>query len=623
MPLQDWLSLQSLGWSLLRIAWLWLGLHAAGTLVGRIGPVSNHLGRMPRAVLGMLANACLLLILSWLGVMYRGVIAPILVVEGLAGIILIYMKLRRMRPKLKLGRTDLLLLPFLALGTFLLLTNLMFAARPDLYLDDPHVTYIVQPDRWLNEGGMHFLDEMVFSGLPMVNEMLLLMPSSLSIDRIDQLILGQLFEMSLLLATIIYGMSILKLSWRWFPAISIALGGCYQLVLWGHVAKPDMAAVFFATLAFTLLIRSWLKRGRATVTDASAFLLLGLALGTKQTAYLLILPFGVLATRIARRESWRLTRIAAYALVLVSIPLLFAVRTAAYTGSPFYPHMSVRPLLKEEWTRPDLEIEFLQSLDRSSEQYPDVTPLEDFGRYLLFWGASLYIFLAGLAAAWKHISPKIALASIAVLSLYVLQVSMVFRPLWWSGKYGILLIPAAALVGSHFLSRWRFGIQTASLLALVTLLVYGTFREPVTEHYTLAYRWELLQSYAGGEWRCEDQEKGTLMEHLPAVMWMNHNLPEGSRILCFRARHRYLSDHELVVVERHPLTARLFLQNSAAAEIELMEKAGIDYLLIRPQDPFFFDDERFLAFLPLLPDGELFRPRAEIGGYRIYELLGR
>jgi hypothetical protein len=58
------------------------------------------------------------------------------------------------------------------------------------------------------------------------------------------------------------------------------------------------------------------------------------------------------------------------------------------------------------------------------------------------------------------------------------------------------------------------------------------------------------------------------MEHLPAVMWMNHNLPEGSRILCFRTRHRYLSDHELVVVERHPLTARLFLQNSAAAEIE-------------------------------------------------------
>jgi hypothetical protein len=622
MPLESWLSLESLAWSLFRIFLVWAAFYFAGWAVSRFQPAKRYLARLPATVLGMLTYMIVALLLSSLGAMTRSALTVTVAAGALPGIALAYIRLRPSLARLlrtKHGRGTYLIIIPLLLMAFIIITNLMIAGRPNMFQDDPHVTYIVQPDRWLNSGGIFYLEETIFSAMPINNELLLLFPCALSHNRIDQLILAQLFEMSLLVAVVFYGIRILRFGWRWLPAVSIAILGCYELVVWAHLAKPDSATVFFVSLAFLVLLRQIRYRESRHGPDYSPFLLMGLALSTKQTAYVALLPFAILVFYLAFAERWSPKPILLAVCMTLALPSMHAFRTLTHIGIPVFPYMGLDRFAAEKWRMPDIELEYMRVADRSSDAYPDVGPLENVYHFLLTWESAVLLLLATSVLAVRKRFMHLYWIFILSIVTYIVVSVWLFYPAWWGAKYGILLIPFAAFLSADVLRRLESGLATYTLTAVTVFVVYGLgFSTPRENYYSLDYRFSLLRSYMNERWQHESTYV-YFSDYIPSIMWMNHNLPEGTRILALRSRHRYLSNHPLFCIERHPATAGLFLENTIEEELDILRRAEITHILVNTRNPFYPEDLHLLQIIKHFNDREYFEC---VFNDRRYNVLG-
>jgi len=424
----SWLSLGSLIWSLSRVALVWLGFHGVGSLFGKLPVVKRYFALLPSAVPGMLLYMALFLVLSLLGVLTRTAVA----VSAAAGAIICVFQLAEKRrspwtlPFRKTGKW-LFMVP-VTIALFLVVTGTMIAGRPELAFNDTQVTYLVQPDRWLDQGRIHFIDETVFSAFPLVSEMLLLLPCSLSMDMMDQMVMGQLFCFSMLVALCLSALRIAGLDKRWLPAASIGIFGCTILVLWSHFAKPDSSALYFVTLSLLTLLRQ-LEDGQRRF-ELSAFLLMGMGLATKYTSYLVLLPFGIMCFYgLARGKLDR--RILLPGLMTLGIlPFIFALRTAIHTGSPFYPYSPFPRLVKPEWRMPDIELSYELINDRSSSLYPSVGLLDNIYHYFRTWGPAILVFPAGILSAFRRREMRTPLVVLLSILAYSALAIAVFSPTW-------------------------------------------------------------------------------------------------------------------------------------------------------------------------------------------------
>jgi len=612
--LTEWLNINSLLFSILRIIAVWLAFYAAGSLMMRFRQIKKHFMLMPVVIPGMLVYMCIAVLLSLFQLLTRQILSLFVIAGAIIGLVAFCFRLRKLitgfSPRLK---RPLMILPLLLAG-YIMLTNVMIAGRPNMFQDDAHVTYMVQPDRWLNDGQIYFLEETGFSGFPMTAELLFLMPSSMSADRIDQLILSQLFIMSMLFASIFLGWKLLNLERKWFPAIFIGIAGCYQLVLWGHMAKPDIAALFFVTLALLILLRQTERTEEHP--DLSAFAIMGLALSTKQTAYLTLFPFIILAVLAARKNRWSKIHLACGALLTAALPLIFAFRTMLHTGSPFYPRGIFKFMLKPEWVKPELDLTFFRKVDRSSEMYEQIGFIRNIWHYFREWGSGILLLTIGYlfnlktkqAGKWTMILTGIAVYSILSLVL--------FYPAWWGAKYGILLIPFAVFIGIYLLRNVKHSLV---LVTCIVSLIFFLAESPLSpaDNFGIIYRTRLMQSYFTGDWNCEKYSIIDQDQYTPALQWMNAHLPDGSRILSTFARKRYLSDHEFYVLERHPVSSRLLCENTLEREIEILKTLEIDYILVSRDNPLPFDAENTLEILTRIGPGDVLEPVAGIHNYII------
>ena len=572
-PMTDWLGIDSLAWSLLRIAMVWLAFHGAGSLFMRIGVMKKYFRLMPSVIPGMLMYMGVIVLLSLFHVLTRRVLPFFIVPGALTGLAILYLRLRKLFSGFSFRmKHPLIILPFLLAG-YVLITNLMIAGRPEMNFNDTHVTYLVQPDRWLNDGRMSFLDETVFSAFPMTSEMLLLLPSSLANNRLDQLILGQLFELSMTMGLILFSMVILGLGWKWFPSAIISIAGCSTILLWCHFAKPDATALFFVTIALTILIRQINDKDERS--DLSAFAVMGLALTSKLTVYFALVPFIVMCIYIIVRNKPDRYYVLSGLVLLIILPLIFAVRTLIHTGTFFYPHASLKSLIKPEWLMPDINLTYFIFNDRSSYFFRNVTFFQNIWHYFGTWNASIFLLLGGyiLTARRKYLSGRTVI--LAAFGLYAAISLVVFYPAWWGAKYGILLIPAAMLFGLSMFRHLKYGLLTATLLAVTVYFIYDTSISP-TEHYGLRFRNELLESYISKDWNVYGVEILEEQPELKLTLWMNSHLPDDSTILSFYLTKRYLSVHRWINAWQYPVAAHLYLDNDLADEIEILRELGID-----------------------------------------------
>lgn len=200
-----------------RILFLWAAFHGAGLLLEK--PLRRLSGSLPgpTIVTGMLAFLLLAFPLSLLHLLNARLLACLIAVAGFYGLASLARvaarSLRHDRP----GRPDALSVILALLLLILVPSTLFRAAKPQDH-SDPLITYAVQPDRWLGEGCITFLEETRFSAMPLLGETLALWPASLAMPgvsglegidsedaerRTDRLSLLQVFQSSLLAAAVL------------------------------------------------------------------------------------------------------------------------------------------------------------------------------------------------------------------------------------------------------------------------------------------------------------------------------------------------------------------------------------------------------------------------------------
>ncbi len=577
----DWLSIEALLEALARVLLLWMAFFGAGCLLRKPVFLRRHLSAVPRTVLGMLGMAALVPLLSLAGLLSRWPCVAALLALAAWGCLGAVGERDRLG-KLRFPRPVWLQSGLLVLLSGVVVTNLLYAGWVSLFMADPMVTYAVQPVRWLSAGGMYFLDEMQFSGFPLLGEMIFIWPTALSADSIDQLLLLQVFNMSILIALVPMAFRIVRAGRRMLIPTCIAVLSCNLLLIWTRVAKPDALALMFVTLALSMLLRSLpaeAEAGRA-MHDYSPFLLMGAALATKQTAAVALIPFAVLTGALLRRRRLRASLVPRCLLVMGAIPAAFALRTMLHTGSPFYHVGRIGAFLKEEWVKPSVPA--VNRLIRANMRYRTATEGGSFPAGLMHlvatWEAPAVILAVGSVSAVARRRAARYAPVILGVALYALAATVIFSPTWWGDKYAIMLIPFAALSGALMVGRSRPGFHAAWVLTTLSVVFYfSTAPFWPLESVSPRFRAGLAESFLSQRWALA----GEPVYPPPALgvhMWANAHLPESTVLVSLNEWDRHFSHHPVVVATRHPIGIRLYLDNSAGEEMAILERLGAEYV---------------------------------------------
>lgn len=229
-----------------------------------------------------------------------------------------------------------------ALAVLLLGVNALAAFLPPCEYDVLEY-HLGAPAQYHQAGRISFLKDNVYSNFPSNAEMTYLLGMVLTGDRLAGAYAGKLVN-------VVYGLAIaafVALAARQvFRGASsggpaLALYACPLILTAGMLAHVTMALMLYLALAVYALLR-WLtadgpKRPRRWLVLCA--LGIGAAMGTKYTAFLLVLTPLALVVVVCEIGGWRRRATAAIALLLPAVVLAspWLVRNAANTGNPTYP----------------------------------------------------------------------------------------------------------------------------------------------------------------------------------------------------------------------------------------------------------------------------------------------
>lgn len=587
--------------TIVRVSIVWVSFYGAGYFIDKYFNTKKLFPLLPREISGALFFILLDIPLSLLGILNRTVAPFILLLFSVPGLLLLVRKLRNRENSEKV--TVMRIIGTAALLAVVIL-NLTYASMPNLQFDDPLITYAVQPDTWLNSGRIYWIEENEFSGFPLIYEMLAVWPASLSSDRMDQLSVLQVFQMSLLFLALFRGMQLMEIKKKFKTPLAFIVLICSMLYYWCSLAKTDTAAILFCTLALASLIREISDR---SIRPYSSWFFMGLALATKQTASLVLIPFLMYGVFRLWKESWRVM-VTAF-LFIAFAPGLFGIRTMLKTGSLTYPAYYVPSMVKKEWIlipEPD-EIAMLNN--RDSELYDNrntsllkliaIFPTSMEGILLLILGGFV-VSLFQMNKSWVLFLPLVAYFIVAIVVLW---------PPGWGAKYSILIYPFVALLGVKMIQyKDRFGSFYIPIVCIISFIVPGFIIAP-TIVFPAAYRYSVTNSIIRGDWDAEFGYKvipssGEGMTH----MWLNSFLTEPSTILSLHEEKRYFCDHAIYVGWRHPVTQYLYLDNTLEEECAILDELGIDYVTFYRKDPMFLDMENRLRLLDHIGVDDILKP---------------
>ena len=426
----------------------------------------------------------------------------------------------------------------------------------------------------------------MFSGLPSAGEILAAWPASLSSSRTDQLSILQVFQMSMLLFSVIAAWKILGKGRNGLLITVIACMATSMLAGWASLPKIEMTVLYFSTVAMCLLYREYISKDGKF--DPVPFLAMGLALGTKLTAYILLPSFLLFVFTIPRYRKLKI--ILFWVAILAAIPLAFVVRTIIHTEAPFYPHSIsfLRP--DDEHLLPEVpEMTELARMNAApNDQLVNTEPeplFVNISELIFSWGLPALLFLLGMASLAMRRKLSLALFPLAAVLIYCLIASVVFNPLRWGAKYAFLLSPFMAAIGTRWTEKPVF--SRISFYAFLLVMVLTS---------SLLPRFRYLISFPGMSTSLDFRPPNVVM--VKALHeWCNDNLPAGSRLLSVWKRERYFSDHTVIVLENHPLGRRLFLEDNLEQEMELLRRMNINYIYFQTSDPMPGDLEQCIQLL--------------------------
>lgn len=579
MPEHGWLDLWFVLASLLKLSLVLLSMHGLGRLCKMLPIVRKRFAGCPPFALGMLAHVGIAVILSLAGALSRSLLRWLLLPGAFFGLLHLLETVRSKVHTLKLDKSKMVFAILALPVLWVLVLGALSACRPCLEERDPLITYAVQPDKWLDEGRIHFLDETVFSAFPVFGEIISLWPASLASDMLEQLVLLQLFQRALPVLAIIIGASVLRIGGVRLTLALFVVLSCNLLFGISGSAKVDMTVLFFCTTALSLLLA---KDGRHA-RDYSAFLLMGLALATKLTAYVVLLPFA--AILLSNRQNRRPKTLLCGAAALLFFPAVFAVRTAIHTGSPFYPNLALGFLTRPEWQMPELHPLLQTMVDRTSGLYASYGFFGNILELLKQWELPLILFLAVTVTSLIRESLRRDLPVVlGILGFLGLSVA-VYWPPWWGAKYTVLVIPFAALwaISKIRVRSWvPIGYLLSSYVLFFALFSTRGYAYP---RWELSRGTQLVESFVCSDWRVKGKRNLYIPPSVPLQLWCNPSLPEGTRIVSLWDSKRYFCDHEWIAAWRHPQGRTLYITNSLEEEVDILRSLGTDYVVFGREDP--------------------------------------
>lgn len=607
----DWLSPWIFLQTMARIIVVWLAFYGTGKMLRKPMRIDTILPLLPSEIVGLLAFVLFTIPLSVLGIMNRMVCPVLMVILAVPGALFSYGRARDCAHIMKPKVSNTILGVFLL---FLLVLNFTHASMPNLAFDDPLITYAVQPDRWLNTGRVFWLEETTFSGFPLFYEMTAVWPASLSADRMDQISLLQVFQMSLLVVSIVRGLSIIRVKKSlWLPVCIIVLLTT-SLYYWCSFAKTDTLAILFCTLALSSAVRQ--SEEKYTGSQLSSWFLMGCALATKQTSLLILVPFLLYSTKRFLRQSFK-SKVLSLSL-LALLPCVFAVRTMLKTGSPSYPVYPISSMVREGWELEEPHDNTMVNT-RSSYLYEQKNfPLaKHIGIFFAYMEGNILLLLAGLVAAIVQKRSRDAAITLPVF-VYSIAAIAAFWPPWWGAKYSILIYPFVALIGASLLSSAKAG-KCVSVAMIIPAFVIPGFIAVAGDPRPFDYRFQVTESVLSGQWR-----SGTNYRMLMSTpegmtqMWANEALPRGSVLFSIHEEKRYFFDGTVIVGWRHPLGQLVYRDNSLEDELAVLDSLHVDYIGFYRENPAVLEQERLLAILDHIGVGEILEPVIIVdGGYML------
>ncbi len=605
----DWLSPWAFLQTMARAAVVWLAFFGAGRMLRKPLRMDRAFPLVPSEIVGLLAFVLLTVPLSLLGVMNRTVCPVIIVLMAIPGALFTYGEIRDRFPLPKPKLITLLLGAFML---FVLLLNFTHASMPNIRFDDPLITYAVQPDRWLNRGSIYWLEETTFSGFPLLYEMTAVWPASLSTDRMNQLSVLQVFQMSMLVLAVFRGLSLMRIRKSlWFPVAAIVFLTTLMYI-WPAKAKTDTMALLFCTMALVSAVRQREKDFKGS--PLSSWLYMGMTLATKQTAIVTLAPFLLYSAGSFIRYSlkWKTLALAAF----IAIPGAYAVRTMIKTGSPVYPINHVTSMVSEAWKLSDPP-ENTTVNTRSSYlfEHKNFPMAKHIGIFFAYMEGNILLLLAGVATVlilrrWGEL-----LLSLPVFMYCALAIA-VFWPPWWGAKYSILVYPFAAILGARLLSSSRAALFVACLLIIPSFVIPG-FVVVAGEARPFYYRAQVTSAVLSGRWNPVSRF-GLLLSTPEGMthMWANSAFTPETVILSILEEKRYFFDGTVIVGWRHPVAQKLYLDNTLEEELAILDNLNVDYVGLYRENPAILEQEDRLAILDHIGIGGILEPFIMIdGGY--------
>ncbi len=607
--MHDWLGIGPLLFSLAKVLLVLASFQGIGYACRKLPLVRSSFAAMPSLVCGMAAHALLTALLSLLGLLSRNLL-PFLLIPG-AAYCVFRLALRVGRLRVSLPRPHLAYLLLLAMAAYAVSVDILDAGRPEMRESDPLITYAVQPDRWLDEGRMYFLDEMVVSAYPMLGEMLAVWPASMAGDMLDQLVLIQVYQTMLMLLAVLICLKILRVDSRLFFTVVFAVAACNLVADHATMAKIDMTALLFLSTALSIQARRALDSEKAP--DLSPYLAFGLALSTKLTAAPALFPMAILLAM--NRPDRNPGRIAGGLAAMLAFPAAFAIRTAWHTGSPFYPHGIVDFLVRPHWKMPDLHPALAMRLDRASAFHTQPGLLRNILTMPRSWGLALLLPLCGICAHLVSRGRKLALRATAVILGYWAAAMLFFWPPWWGYKYTVLFVPFLAALGGRLLSRFRRLSLAVSGVSVALFLLFTSRPGYDLASRSIPHGPDLLVSFASGRWIIEDYPPLYFPPNVPLQLWARRGIPDTSTVVSLFVPTRYFSEQRTICAWRHPLTRDLFADNGLREEIDILQRAGTDYVSFVREDPMPMDIETDLRILGRMGTGDVLEPMVVINGF--------
>ena len=202
----EWLNPTALIFSFTRVLVVWSSFYWLGSVLEKPLRVKSIFPLIPKELTGILALMVFSVMLSLFGILNRIITPGTLLLLALPGLLYVVRRVLRV-----LSNWSFSIIQIILIVLFLLVASISisYSSVPNFGFDDPLITYAVQPDKWLNNGGIYWIRETAFSGFPLTYEMIALWPASLAFDRLDQLSILQVFQTTLLIIAIFRGLQIL------------------------------------------------------------------------------------------------------------------------------------------------------------------------------------------------------------------------------------------------------------------------------------------------------------------------------------------------------------------------------------------------------------------------------